>query len=55
MIPPSFVFNDFNSSHKMSVEHSPCMRGVPGLSPGLTALFSHPVTCVFYLMFTKGG
>ena len=26
------------------VEHLPCKRGVPGLSPGLTAHFSHPVT-----------
>ena len=27
-----------------SVENSPCKRGVPGSSPGLTAYFSHPVT-----------
>ena len=27
-----------------SEEHSPCKRGVPGSSPGLTAHFTHIVT-----------
>ena len=27
-----------------SIEHSPCKWEVPGLSPSLTAYFSHPVT-----------
>ena len=27
-----------------SVEHSPCKRGVPSSSPGLTAHISHPIT-----------
>ena len=37
-----------------SVEHSPCKRGVPGLSPGLTAHFSYPVTDIWHETLSSG-
>ena len=36
--------NVSGSQIAQSVEHSHCKRGVPSLSPSLTAHFSHPVT-----------
>ena len=36
--------NVSGSQIAQSVEYSPCKRGVPGSSTGLTAHFSHPVT-----------